>query len=124
MQKQYRMHPTTFRVLAKKSLSGAKLPFKVFTSGFDSVYPGSNVVLDESLEGSNDAYLRLPEEKFVTYGPEDIDWLSYFGLLVGVEEKIGPVMVGYENVKFDILVNLDRPQRTIFEPQKMERRKK
>lgn len=118
------MHPTTFRVLAKKSLNGGKLPFKVLTSGFNVVYPGSNVVFDESLGESNDSHLKLPEERFVTYGPEDISWLSYFGLLVGVEEKIGPVMVGYENVRSDILANLDRPQRTIFEPQKMERRKK
>lgn len=123
MQKQYKMHPTTFLVLAKKSLNGGRLPFRVLTSGPNSVYPGNNVVLDESLEGSNEAHLKLPEEKFVTYGPEDIDWLSYFGLLVGVEEKIGPVMVGYENIRFDILVNLDKRQTTIFEPQKMEQRK-
>ena len=82
------------------------------------------MVFDESLGDSNDSHLKLPAERFVTYGPEDISWLSYFGLLVGVEEKIGPVMVGYENVRSDILANLDRPQRTIFEPQKMERRKK
>ena len=122
MQKKYAMHPTTFVIMAKKSARGQKVPFKVLWGGTE-IQHANDVILNDWIEPSHETYKDPPNDKFVTYGPEDYDWLEYFGLLRTVPEKVGPIFCDDINVTPIILAGLNGQMVTVFDPKRMPRKK-
>lgn len=99
-----------------------EVPFRILVSG--TISPGSNVVFDSELGESNFHRAVPPKDKFIIYEEKDHIWLKYFGLLDEEEEKIGPVLFNGKDISRKIMNNNYAKNSTVFNPFKMDRRKK